>query len=68
MARKIACNFSEVMTAINNDHLVWICRYAIYIPLFLPISLPVILSLRQAIRWYRGTDDADNNEHKDKQE
>jgi len=44
-------------------------KYAIYIPLFLPISLPVVLSLRQAVRWYRGKDDADNKEeHKDKQE
>lgn len=29
-------------------------KYAIYIPLFLPISLPVILSLRQTLQWYRG--------------
>lgn len=39
-------------------------KYAIYIPLFLPISLPVILSLRQALRWYRG----ENDEKKDKQD
>ncbi|KAL9981080.1 hypothetical protein ACROYT_G009739 [Oculina patagonica] len=42
-------------------------KYAIYIPLFLPISLPVLLSLRQAIRWYRGKDNADKkDEQKDK--
>ncbi|KAM7440278.1 hypothetical protein ABFA07_010500 [Porites harrisoni] len=44
-------------------------KYAIYIPLFLPISLPVLLSLRQAIIWYRGKDDEDRkDETKDKQE
>ncbi|CAH3192240.1 unnamed protein product [Porites evermanni] len=44
-------------------------KYAIYIPLFLPISLPVLLSLRQAIIWYRGKDDEDRkDEKKDKQE
>ncbi|KAJ7333802.1 hypothetical protein OS493_015894 [Desmophyllum pertusum] len=43
--------------------------YAIYIPLFLPISLPVLLSLRQAINWYRGKDNTDEkDEDKDKQD
>lgn len=45
----------------------FIFRYAIYIPLFLPISLPVLLSLRQAVRWYRGKDNTDEqDQHKDK--
>ncbi|KAJ7333914.1 hypothetical protein OS493_016008 [Desmophyllum pertusum] len=44
-------------------------KYAIYIPLFLPISLPVLLSLRQAINWYRGKDNTDEkDEDKDKQD
>jgi len=44
-------------------------KYAIYIPLFLPISLPVLLSLRQAIKWYRGKDNTDEkDEQNDKQD
>lgn len=39
-------------------------KYAIYIPLFLPISLPVILSLTHALKWYRGK----NDKKKDKQD
>ena len=33
------------------SHLLY--RYAIYIPLFLPVSLPVLLSLKEAIQWLR---------------
>ncbi|RMX45838.1 hypothetical protein pdam_00025746, partial [Pocillopora damicornis] len=40
-------------------------KYAIYIPLFLPISLPIFLSLRQAVKWYRGQDNEDNEDKKD---
>ncbi|XP_026313569.1 GPI transamidase component PIG-S [Hyposmocoma kahamanoa] len=29
-------------------------KYAIYIPLFLPIMFPVVLSLRNLLRWFRG--------------
>ncbi|XP_064620576.1 GPI transamidase component PIG-S-like isoform X2 [Lineus longissimus] len=29
-------------------------KFAIYIPLFLPISLPVIMTMLQAIKWMRG--------------
>nr|XP_058955244.1 GPI transamidase component PIG-S-like [Pocillopora verrucosa] len=44
-------------------------KYAIYIPLFLPISLPIFLSLRQAVKWYRGQDNEDKkDEDKDKQD
>jgi len=31
-------------------------RFAIYIPLFLPISFPVLASLWQAYKWWRGQD------------
>ena len=31
-------------------------KFAIYIPLFLPISIPVVLSLMQAIKWIRNKD------------
>lgn len=31
-------------------------KFAIYIPLFLPISIPVILSLIQAFKWLRNED------------
>ncbi|XP_052771493.1 GPI transamidase component PIG-S-like [Mya arenaria] len=31
-------------------------KFAIYIPLFLPISFPVLASLWQAVQWWRGRD------------
>jgi len=30
-------------------------RFAIYIPLFLPVGIPIILSLIAAVRWLRGS-------------
>ena len=60
---------TQAAPSINSFDLLFISRYAIYIPLFLPISLPVLLSLRQAIRWYRGKDNTgEKDEQKDKQD
>jgi hypothetical protein len=32
-------------------------RFAIYIPLFLPMSLPLVMSLFAAIKWLRSKDE-----------
>lgn len=34
-----------------NDFLMFSYRFAIYIPLFLPIGIPIVLSVLQAIKW-----------------
>jgi phosphatidylinositol glycan class S len=31
------------------------CRFAIYIPLFLPVGFPIVLSLLEAFKWLRGS-------------
>jgi len=43
------------MTESNYYHAVSSCsRYAVYIPLFLPVMIPVIMSLKNIHAWFRG--------------
>uniref|UniRef100_A0A6P8J182 GPI transamidase component PIG-S-like n=1 Tax=Actinia tenebrosa TaxID=6105 RepID=A0A6P8J182_ACTTE len=41
-------------------------KYAIYIPLFLPISIPIILSLFEGIKWLKGSKDKSKTDEREK--
>jgi phosphatidylinositol glycan class S len=39
-------------------------KFAIYVPLFLPVGFPIVLSLLQAVQWLRGARGKQNNKQK----